>query len=134
MENQKLDNQLNLALDIDEQALSGASDLGTGFDRENRRWELIVKYSGDLLRYASAEIDIEQLIAGYAIVTLPEDMISAFSELEEIEYIEKPKRIFPQIETSLAASCFTDVLALPPEGMGLDGEGVVIAVIDSGID
>lgn len=134
MENQKLDNQLNLALDADEQTRLAFSDLSTGYDKEMRRWELIVKYSGDLMRYASEEIEIEQLIAGYAIVTLPEDMIQAFSELEEIEYIEKPKRIFPQVETSLSASCFTDVRALQPEGMGLSGEGILIAVIDSGID
>jgi len=134
MENQKLENQLNLALGVDEQIRMDSENLSTGFDSRLQKWELIVKYSGDLSRYASEEISIEELIAGYAIVTLPEYLIPAFSELEEIEYIEKPKRIFPQVETSLSASCFTDVLAAGPDGRGLSGEGVYIAVIDSGID
>lgn len=134
MENQKLENQLNLALSVGEQIRMSSDNLGTGYDDVGQRWELIVKYSGDLSRYASADVSIEELISGYAIVTLPEAMIPAFSELEEIEYIEKPKRIFPQVEMSLSVSCFTDVLAPPPEGEGLSGEGVYIAVIDSGVD
>jgi len=97
MENQKLENQLNLALGVDEQIRMDSENLSTGFDSRLQKWELIVKYSGDLSRYASEEISIEELIAGYAIVTLPEYLIPAFSELEEIEYIEKPKRIFPQV-------------------------------------
>lgn len=134
MKNQKLENQLNLAIGITEEARQNSQELNTGFDVQTKRWELIVKYSGDLSRYSTEEIEIEELIAGYAIVTLPEQMISVFSQIEEIEYIEKPKRIFPQVETALAASCFTAVLQPDRPEEKLGGEGVCIAIIDSGID
>ncbi len=134
MQNQKLENQLNLALDVPEQVRMESENLNTGYDSREKRWELIVKYSGNLSRLASEEIVIEDLIAGYAIVTLPESQISSFSQFEEVEYIEKPKRIFPQVETALAASCFTPVQTAEMQGGALSGEGIYIAVIDSGID
>lgn len=134
MVNQKLENQLNLALDVGEESRADSQNLNTGYDSVTQRWELIVKYSGELSRYATADIEIEELVAGYAIVTIPEQMIPAFSQIEEIEYIEKPKRIFPQVENALAASCFSDILLPVQERAGLTGEGVYIAIIDSGID
>ncbi len=134
MENQKIDNQLNLAMSVEDKLRSESQELNAGFDAETKRWELIVKYSGDITRYATEEIEIEELIAGYAIVTLPEQMLPVFAKIEEIEYIEKPKRIFPQVERSLAASCFGAVLSPERFSEGLDGDGVYIAVIDSGID
>ncbi|MBQ8527825.1 MAG: S8 family serine peptidase [Lachnospiraceae bacterium] len=134
MENQKLENQLSLALDVDSQLRATSQNLNTGYDAVSQRWELIVKHSGNLSRYATEEIQIEELIAGYAIVILPERMIPAFAQIEEIEYIEKPKRIYPQVETAFAASCFSDVLPIGQDGKGLSGEDIYIAVIDSGID
>lgn len=134
MENQKLENQLNLALDVGETERADSQNLNTGYDPVTQSWELIVKYSGNLSRYATADVQIEELIAGYAIVTLPEQMIPVFSQIEEIEYIEKPKRIFPQVENALTASCFSGILRPEQESAGLSGEGVYIAIIDSGID
>ncbi len=134
MENQKLENQLNLAIEVPVEVRKNSQGLSTGYDEATKRWELIVKYSGDLSRYAAEEIEIEELIAGYAIVTLPERMIPVFAQIEEIEYIEKPKRIYPQVEMALAASCFTAVLQPDYGEDELGGEGVYIAVIDSGID
>ena len=58
--------------------------------------ELIVKYNGSLEKLESPVIHVEPLINGYAIVTIREDFIDAFSELDEVEYIEKPKRLFFQ--------------------------------------
>ena len=45
-------------------------------------------------RLNSELITVEELIAGYAIVTIPENLIDSFTGLEEIEYVEKPKRLF----------------------------------------
>lgn len=134
MENQKLENQLNLALNVGQENLEESANLRTGYDTKTDTWELIVRHSGNLMRYSTEQIRIEELVAGYAIVTLPRQMIPAFAELEEIEYIEKPKRLFPQIETALAASCFRGVSVGGGNMAELNGDGVYIAVIDSGID
>lgn len=132
MQNEKLENQLNLALSVEEEMRSESGNLNTGYDLQTGQWELIVKYSGDLARYATDEIKIEELIAGYAIVTLPEQMIPVFSQIEEIEYIEKPKRLFPQVEMSLSVSCFDAVLSGGWTDERLSGIGIYIAIIDSG--
>ena len=38
--------------------------------------------------------DIEPLINGYAIATVREDFIDAFADLDEVEFVEKPKRLY----------------------------------------
>ena len=94
MDSQKLENILNLALDSAQEEREKTLDLDTGYNEEDNRWELIVKYNGDLSRLDSTVIRIEELIAGYAIVTIPQNLIDSFVELEEIEYVEKPKRLY----------------------------------------
>ena len=47
MTNQKLENELNLALDASAQEREKSSGLETGYDPLEQTWELIVKYSGD---------------------------------------------------------------------------------------
>ena len=39
-------------------------------------------------------IHIEPLINGYAIATVREDFIDAFADLDEVEFVEKPKRLY----------------------------------------
>lgn len=94
MPSQKLENLLNLALAATTDEIEKSQELAVGFSPETRTWELIVKYHGALERLESAVIHIEPLIFGYAIVTIREDFIDALAELDEIEYIEKPKSLF----------------------------------------
>ena len=47
MNNQKLENLLNLALDADENERERSEILDVGYDPIEKEWELIVKYSGD---------------------------------------------------------------------------------------
>lgn len=72
MNSQKLENLLNLALDSSPEEREKSMRLDVGFDTETEMWELIVKYNGDLKRLDSPVIHIEELIAGYAIVTIPQ--------------------------------------------------------------
>lgn len=46
--NQKLENLLNLALDADENERERSEILDVGYDPIEKEWELIVKYSGDI--------------------------------------------------------------------------------------
>lgn len=92
--NQKLENLLNLALAATPEEKNKSQDLSVGFTPATRSWELIVKYHGQLERLASPVIQIEPLINSYAIVTIREDFIEPFSQLDEVEYIEIPKRLF----------------------------------------
>ncbi len=132
MNNGKLDNQLNLALSMSEAERNETLDLGIGFSETQDIWELIVKYSNDIDRIA-AEVNAAAtvLLNGYAILRIPSDKIAELSTYDEIEYIEKPNRIFFEVDTAKASSCIDSVQALP---YNLTGQGVTVAIIDSGID
>jgi len=129
MANQKLEDLLNLALQVQEEERQRSRQLGVGFDEESRRWELIVKYHGDIARLQSDIIQVEELIAGYAIVTIPENLIETFTQLDEVEYVEKPKRLFASTLQGKQASCIIPVTQRTPF---LTGKGTLVAVIDSG--
>lgn len=132
MANQKLEDQLSLALDTPAQMREKSDNLDTGYAPSENTWELIVKYNGNLDRLTGG-IRVEPLIAGYAIVTIPENLIGAFSRMEEIEFIEKPKKLYPQVTAGLGASCFYPLLQ-PVSGKAVSGQGVYMAILDSGID
>ncbi|MGN1148768.1 MAG: S8 family serine peptidase, partial [Lachnospiraceae bacterium] len=131
MNNQKLENLLNLAIETPEAVREKSLNLNVGFETVSRTWEVIVKYNGDLSRLPDQGVGVEELLAGYAILTVPENLVDAVGKLPEIEYVEKPKRLFFAIETGKEASCILPVTVREPF---LNGEGVIVAVIDSGID
>lgn len=131
MQNQKLENLLNLALESTTEERSRSQELETGFDPVSRMWELIVKYSGSLDGIRELGIRVDEMRNEYAILTVPEHLIDEVSSFPQIEYIEKPKRLFFAIARAKAASCINP-LQEPPRN--LTGRGVLVAVLDSGID
>ena len=131
MADEKLELLLNAALAATPQEREKSNILEVGFDTQTRTWEVIVKYHGDLLFLEEQSIVVEELLAGYAILTVPEDKLTLLSEVEPIEYVEKPKSLYFQIQTGIQASCILPVTIRPPY---LSGEGVLIGIADSGID
>ncbi|MDO5350328.1 MAG: S8 family peptidase [Lachnospiraceae bacterium] len=131
MEDQKLENLLNLALDATEEEREKSADLETGYNAAEKTWELIVRYSGSLQEILALGIRAEELLGGYAILWVPQSLIPRVSSFPQIEYIEKPKRLFFAVNRARAASCLTP---LQDGGLGLSGEGILVAVLDSGID
>lgn len=131
MPNQKNDNQLNLALDISEAEREKSSELSTGFNPLTRTWELIVKYNGDLTALQEDIIKFEPLTNKYAILIVEEDKVDKIASYPQIEFVEKPKQIIFQLDISKRAACITPVQDIDPK---LSGKGVLIGIIDSGID
>lgn len=135
---EKLENVLNLALEVPEAERERSLDLNVGFDPEERTWDLIVRYTGDIKRLASESVRITELLAGYAIVTMPEAFIEEFSRQPEIQFVEKPKSLTFAVSVGRSVSCINPLQSgRRAAGTGMDslfGSGVVIAVIDSGVD
>lgn len=131
MDSQKIENLLNLSLAADVTEREQSALLREGFDMLNDTWEIIIKYRGDIERYETDLIKMEPLIAGYAIVTLPEALLDDFVALPEIEYVEKPKPFYFQDITAFRESCISTVTETEPF---LTGEGVLVAILDSSID
>lgn len=126
-----MENLLNLALETPEAVRLLTDNLNVGYDSGSRSWELIVKYHGSLDGLEALGVSVEYLISSYAILTVPEQLVEAVSNIEEIEYVEKPKRYYYQDIGPAADSCMTQVTLRDPF---LSGEGVLVAVLDSGID
>lgn len=129
--NQKLEDILQLALQTSEETRERTEELNVGFNVSARTWELIVKYHGSLDILSAINVQVEYLIAGYALLTVPEDLVERVAELEEIEYVEKPKRFFYEVTNPVADSC---IQQLSRQDFSLTGKGVLVAVLDSGIN
>ncbi len=132
MDSQKVDNQLNLALDMPADVRSENEELEIGYEPVTNRWELIIKFNGDLNRIRNElNIQITELFNNYAVVVIEEPLIAQLEQFEEIEFIEKPKILTFEVRDAIAVSCITPVQS-PPNN--LSGNGVLTAIIDSGID
>jgi minor extracellular serine protease Vpr len=132
MNSQKIENQLNLALDVPQTTRESTADLDVGYFPAAKTWELIVKYTGNLERIRDElKISVVTLSNEYAIITLPENLIDVLAGFEEIEFIEKPKRLFYEVNQGKTASCINP---LQRQNNPLFGEGVCVAIVDSGID
>lgn len=129
MTDQKLETVLELALSTDEIQREQSNSLNVGYDPTTKRWELIVKYSGSPV--FPDFVTFFPLSGGYAIVSVSENYITALSEMPEIEYIEKPKNLVLSLYEARTASCITPVQNPP---LSLDGSGVLVGIVDSGID
>ncbi|CAH2212288.1 S8 family peptidase [Tepidibacter aestuarii] len=93
-------------------------------------FEVIVKYHGDLSKIQE-DLDavVELLNERFAIITLKEEDIPKLLDYEEIEYIERPFVLGPSLTGSEASGIDSF-----KSTTGLAGDGVIIGIIDSGID
>lgn len=134
MVNQKAENLLNLALDTPENVRVRTEELNVGYDPDQRTWEVIVTYHGELemrLRLEFPEVQIYPLMNHYGILTIPEEQVDSVLSLDEIEYAEKPKKLYFAVNQARAASC---LLPVQTGVDGLTGKGVLVGILDSGID
>lgn len=113
MNDQKLENILNLALEATEREREKSLELDVGYDAILREWDLIVKYSGTLDAVRELGAQVVELQNEFAIITIREDLIPRLAALSQIEFIEKPKRLFFQVENGKLASCITPVQSPP---------------------
>ncbi len=131
MTSQKLENLLNLALDSTEDEREKSLNLNVGYNPIGREWDLIIKYSGSLDPVRAIASRVTELQNEYAIIRITESRIEILSGIPEVEYVEKPKRLFFQVAEGRRVSCIN---AVQDTRLSLYGQGILIAIIDSGID
>lgn len=159
MDSQKRENILNLALNATPRELEQSLVLDAGFEEETQLWEVIVRYDIGVLDEAEENreglwmqlqragvlkdreseqkrgIRVVELLGGYGILTLTKSQILKLSEIPEITYMEMPKRLFFSVDKGRAASCISPLQSSTVSGrQKLLGNGVLVAVLDSGID
>ena len=140
MPNEKMENLLNLALAATQEEREKSLELDIGYDSAEQTWEVIVKFVGtteelETLLFKNfpeeyPRIQLTNLQNEYAVLVLPEHLVEPVAALDKIEYMEKPKLLFFAVDNGKRASCITQL----QERTGLSGAGVLVAVIDSGID
>ncbi len=132
LNNAKIEQNLSDTLELQNDVLLD-TDLGTGFNKDSKLWEVIVKYSGNIMAVGeSLGVEVEVLSNTYAIITLPEEKIDALVTYKQVEYLERPKNLGLMVYTGMQNSCITQVQDKDRDG--LSGKGVLVAIIDSGID
>ena len=128
---QKIENMLNLALEATPGERERSGELEMGFDPREDEWELIVKYSGALDSVREISQSVTVLMNGYAVIVIREELIRELAAFPEVEFIEKPKSLYFEADVGRQASC-VDSVQNPP--YSLKGNGVLIGIVDSGID
>lgn len=137
MQDQKIENQFNLSLSLSESERERAYDLNTGFSDNEKTWEVIVRYNKSLDFLEDYGIAVTYLLGGYAVLIVAENLIDYVANLPEIEYMEKPKTLYYEVNTGKEVSCFYQIQNRTFSGdslTGLTGRGTIVAVIDSGVD
>lgn len=125
----KIDSELLLALDVPETERIKTDDLNVGYS--DGVWELIVRYSRSIVKEVN-ELNgsIKELLGEYGLVRIPRENIDRLSEIEGVLFIEKPRSLQYELLYSKIISCIEPDANRDENG----GEGVYVAVIDSGID
>ena len=113
MDSQKADNQLNLALDASEEERRKSLELDVGYDPIDREWDLIIKYSGNLNEVRLIAESVTEMANEYAVIVIRESQIPELVRIPEVEYIEKPKRLFFQVANGKRVSCVNPVRQAP---------------------
>ena len=94
--------------------------------------EVIIKYNGNIENImGNLGATVEILSSSFAIIQIPPDNIEKLENYTEIEYIELPKNLFFMLEQGKRSSC---IIVDNNNIDGLTGAGVIVGIIDSGID
>ena len=100
--------------------------------------EVIVKYNGDIFEAINfSGVYIDPLLNGYAIITLDEGKLPLLYDIPNIEYIELPDSLELLGERENSSVCIFKEDGCQYSFIArecLNGDGVIAAVIDSGIN
>ena len=101
---------------------------------DNTYTELIVKFSGDIIGIISSLGGFTEIIeCNYAIVTIPINQVNNLYNYKEIEYFEASKNVTPN-GTLHSEMGIAGILPIKSIERNLNGKGVIVGIIDSGID
>jgi minor extracellular serine protease Vpr len=118
--------------DVPERVITHGGD-AANFQTNETEWEVIARFNGSLdpIR-TELGAEVELLFQDYAILTLSRDKIPALYAYPQIVHIELPKMLSFEASFNLISTCVRPVQ--DPKLFNLTGRGVIVGIIDSGID
>ena len=132
---QKKENLLNISMQATEEEREKSIALNTGYNKDEKTWELIVKFNGAIaeLEKKFPDITVVRLINEYAILTVPEHLVDLIAAETMVEYVEKPKRLYFELAFSKSVSCINPLQSGENNPNSLYGRNVIVGIIDTGI-
>ena len=131
MSDQKVENLLELSLDVSQETREKSENLSAGYDEEENIWQVIFRYSGELEDFIGQYDRVTPLLGGYAVAEVTENQLNALAREPRVEFIEKPKALSFAVYEGKLVSCIPPVQRAP---FSLTGQGILVGIIDSGID
>lgn len=131
--NQKIDVSLRAALDATPAEREASDDLSTGYLTDGR-WNLILLTAGspEALTEAFPDVSFTFLLGNYVIAQVLEPDIALLADSPQVIYMERPRQLFFEVLSARRSSCLSGIQETGT--YQLTGKGVLLAVIDSGID
>ena len=115
---QKIENQLNLALDATEAERQRSRSLNVGYDEEENEWELILKYSGSLEPVRELAVYVTELTGGYVIIQIKESRIEELETRDkEIDELLAKEEVFTNVAEVTKLSKEKDAIQTELEGL-----------------
>ena len=135
-EQSKLDPTALISIQLGSIERLSAFDFTKNFNTLSDKFEFIIRYTGDIEAIAlEVGFDYIRLFNGFAIIYIPEENLDALIRNNKVLYIDKPKRVFYEnIIREYNLSCMSFELEGPHTSYRLTGRGILMAVIDTGID
>ena len=90
--------------------------------------------NGDGSNSLRNRVEITRLLGGYAVAVLEESEVEQFLQTPGILYAELPTRVYNTVDFGNAASCIRNRPSALYSPDNLNGTGVLVGIIDSGID
>lgn len=136
MENDKIDPSLGLSLQLPPEERQKSEALSAGFSYTEDTWEVLLRIAGPIetLQEKFPEAFFRVLSGGYAIGFIPESRLLDLAKAPEVIYVEQPKRLQQEVSQGILASCIMPLHEGTTAEGTLKGQGVLVAVVDSGID
>lgn len=130
----KIDTRLQFYRSLTDDTVNKINNLKSIVIDSKKMVEVII-ISGDNVDNIAQIVDnlggkYENLGYGYGIVTLPVDNLSKLELYKTIQYIELPKELYISDSESNRAACILNAQS----SYNVDGSGVIIGFIDTGID
>lgn len=83
---------------------------------------------------AMSDLQWIEIVEGIWSVGVPVARLTELADLPEVEFVEAGRQMSPSLETSVPETRADRVRNPPPPAVGLDGTGVVVGIIDFGLD
>lgn len=132
MDINKISPRLQLALRY-EDLLSEAAKILFQVPGNPDRWQIIVTYAGDVTQtITDLNMDVVKVGSKFLVATIPKENIGTLSLSEQIMELSLPAEL-SYVDIGLGSICASNI-GLPTSQFNVTGEGVLVAVIDSGIN